>query len=217
LKGTVVSFPQAEHVVTVSTRSRAMPAPAGRAARLPLQALQRFGSFLKFLSAKNCCSPAVQTNSAAQSTHLRIRSWNSIDHYLVGVGLFRFAPELLTIAFPRERLLCPSFVTRFQIEGMLLDVLDDVFLLNFPLEPAESAFDRFALLNFYFSHATNTPFAGGTAVSAQTCKYVRLSQQTRILGAIPVNVNEITSLALRPRTIEALTLSRSRNESSRHR
>src|SRR5437764_1047917 len=87
LNGTVVSLPHAEHVVTVSTRSRAMPAPAGRAARLPLQDLHRFGSFLKFLSAKNCCSPAVQMNSVAQSTHLRIRSWNSIGRYLVGVGL----------------------------------------------------------------------------------------------------------------------------------
>src|SRR5436190_9980311 len=68
LKGTVVSLPHAEQFVTVSTRSRAT-APAGRLARLPLHALQRFGSFLKFLSAKNCCSPAVQTNSAPQSTH----------------------------------------------------------------------------------------------------------------------------------------------------
>src|SRR3954468_17187486 len=134
LNGTVVSLPHAEHVVTVSTRSRAIPAPTGRAARLPLQDLQRFGSFLKFLSAKNCCSPAVQMNSVAQSTHLRIRSWNSIGRYLVGAGLFRFAPELLAIAFPCERLLGPSLVSRFQVERVLLDVLDDVFLLNLPLE-----------------------------------------------------------------------------------
>src|ERR1700704_5264695 len=118
-KGTVVSLPQAEQVVTVSTRSRAT-GPAGRLARLVLQFLHRFGSFLKFLSAKNCCSPAVQMNSVAQSTHLRIRSWNSIGRYLVGVGLFRFAPELLAIPFPCERLLGPSLVARFQIEGMLL-------------------------------------------------------------------------------------------------
>src|SRR5436190_13303085 len=84
LKGTVVSLPHAEHVVTVSTRSRATGPPAGRLARLALQGLHRFGSFLKFLSAKNCCSPAVQMNSVAQSTHLRIRSWNSIGRYLVG-------------------------------------------------------------------------------------------------------------------------------------
>src|SRR5438477_4315395 len=86
LNGTVVSLPHAEHVVTVSTRSRGAPAPAGRLARLALHALHRFGSFLKFLSAKNCCSPSVQTNSAPQSTHLRILSWNSIGRHLVGVG-----------------------------------------------------------------------------------------------------------------------------------
>src|SRR5499427_1421342 len=86
LKGTVVSLPHAEHVVIVSTRSRAAPEPAGRLARFDLHALHRFGSFLKFLSAKNCCSPAVHTNSAPQSTHLRILSWNSIGRYLVGVG-----------------------------------------------------------------------------------------------------------------------------------
>src|SRR6266545_6650469 len=85
LNGTVVSLPQAEQLVWVSTRSRDIPPPpAGRAARLPLQALHRFGSFLKFLSAKNCCSPAVQMNSVPQSTQLRILSWNSIGRYLVG-------------------------------------------------------------------------------------------------------------------------------------
>ena len=74
---------------------------------------------------------------------------------------------------------------------MLLDVLDDVFLLDFPFEPTQGAFNRFALLNLHFSHATHTPFAGGNMR-----KYVRLSQQARILGANPVKVNEITSLAL---------------------
>src|SRR5437762_3654216 len=84
LNGTVVSLPQAEHMDWVWTRSRTALAPTGRAARLPLQALHRFGSFLKFLSAKNCCSPAVQMNSAPQSTQFKILSWNSIDRYLVG-------------------------------------------------------------------------------------------------------------------------------------
>jgi hypothetical protein len=35
---------------------------------------------------------------------------------------------------------------------VLLDVLDDVFLLHLPLEPAECALDRLALLDFDFSH-----------------------------------------------------------------
>src|SRR4029077_3661186 len=140
---------QFEQLVTVSTRSRATIAPAGRLARLPLQALHRLGSFLKFLSAKNCCSPAVHTNSAPQSTHVRILSCNSIGRYLVGVGLLRFAPELLTIALPCQCLLRPALVAGFQIEGVFLDILDDVFLLHLPLEPAEGALNGFSLLNLY--------------------------------------------------------------------
>src|SRR5579884_2100923 len=130
LNGTVVSLPHAEHVVTVSTRSRATAGPAGRAARFALHVLQRFGSFLKFLSAKNCCSPAVQMNSAPQSTHLRILSWNSIGRYLVRgrslstpARLLQFAPELLAIPLAGERLLRPPFITWLQVEGVLLDVL----------------------------------------------------------------------------------------------
>jgi hypothetical protein len=92
-------------------------------------------------------------NSAPQSTHLRILSWNSIGRYLVEVELTLFSPELLPIPFAGEGLFGPALVTGFQIEGVLLDVLDDVFLLNLPLEPAESAFNRFALLDLYFSHA----------------------------------------------------------------
>src|SRR5204863_9100206 len=71
--GTVVSLPHAEQVACVSTRSR-MPGDAARVARFALHDLQRFGSFLKFLSAKKSCSPAVHTNSALQSTHVRILS-----------------------------------------------------------------------------------------------------------------------------------------------
>jgi hypothetical protein len=78
--GTVVSFPHAEQFVVVSTRSLAddVPLAAGRDARLALQLLHRLGSFLKFLSAKKSCSPAVHVNSAPQSTHDSILSWNSI-------------------------------------------------------------------------------------------------------------------------------------------
>ena len=49
LNGTVVSLPHAEQVVKVSTRSRGRVAPAGRLARLLLQALHRFGSFFENL------------------------------------------------------------------------------------------------------------------------------------------------------------------------
>ena len=78
LKGTVVSLPQAEQFVVVSTRSLAIGPAAGRDARFALQLLHRLGSFLKFLSAKKSCSPAVQMNSVPQSTQCSDLSWNSI-------------------------------------------------------------------------------------------------------------------------------------------
>src|SRR5467141_1399020 len=59
--------------------------------RLVLQLLQRLGSFLKFLSWKKCCSPAVNTKSAPQSMHLRTRSWNS------GITVPRYQLELCRI------------------------------------------------------------------------------------------------------------------------
>jgi hypothetical protein len=40
---------------------------------------------------------------------------------------------------------------------VLLDVLDDVFLLHLPLEPSESGLDGLALLNLDFSHPVYTP------------------------------------------------------------
>ena len=158
--GTVVSFPHAEHWVCVSTRSLTGAGPAlTRLARLALHVLQRFGSFLNCLSAKNNCSPAVQMNSDPQSTHLKDLSWNSIGRHLVLVdrGTVRYysvsRPELLAVTLSRQRLLGSALVTRLQVERVLLDVLDDVFLLNLALEAAESALDRLALLNLDFSHA----------------------------------------------------------------
>src|SRR6478752_10518938 len=77
--GTVVSLPHCEHVVLVSERTWVLPPPPpAPSARLALQALQRLGSFLKPLSAKNICSPAVKTNSALHSEHFNTLSWNSM-------------------------------------------------------------------------------------------------------------------------------------------
>src|SRR6266852_4014380 len=79
-KGTVVSLPHCEQLVLVSERIGELPPPPPPpSARLALQALQRLGSFLKPLSAKNICSPAVKTNSAPHSAHFRTLSWYSIS------------------------------------------------------------------------------------------------------------------------------------------
>jgi hypothetical protein len=75
-------------------------------------------------------------------------------------ALLRFAPELLAISLSRQCLLGPALVPRFKVERVLLDVLDDVFLLHLPLEPSESALNGFALLNLDFSHAVKHPLTG---------------------------------------------------------
>jgi hypothetical protein len=182
LNGTVVSLPQAEQLVVVSTRSLATGPAAGRDARFALQLLHRLGSFLKFLSAKKSCSPAVHMNSVPQSTQCSDLSWNSIgptshNHLsahapakwparirdrddpirtnpltlLMRLRLLRLATLLLSRTLSSERLLGPAPIAWLQIEGMFLDILDDIFLLNFPFEPAERALDRFAFLNLDFS------------------------------------------------------------------
>jgi hypothetical protein len=79
-KGTVVSLPHCEHVVFVSERvCEAPPPPPPPSARLALQPLHLFGSFLNPLSAKNICSPAVKTNSAPHSAHFSTLSWYSMS------------------------------------------------------------------------------------------------------------------------------------------
>src|SRR5262249_17737023 len=50
-------------------------------ALLALQLLQRFGSFLNPLSAKNICSPAVKTNSEPHSEHFSTLSWYSMEAF----------------------------------------------------------------------------------------------------------------------------------------
>jgi hypothetical protein len=67
--------------------------------------------------------------------------------------LLSLPPHLLPVPLPSERLLGAPFVSRLQIERMLLDVLDDVFLLNLALETPEGALDGLAFLNLDLSHA----------------------------------------------------------------
>src|SRR5262252_5156161 len=82
-KGTVVSLPHCEQLVLVSART-GVELPPTASARLALQDLQRLGSFLKPLSAKNICSPAVNTNSAPHSEHFRTLSWYSMEAFPPG-------------------------------------------------------------------------------------------------------------------------------------
>jgi len=67
--------------------------------------------------------------------------------------LVRFATLFFARTFTRQRLLGAATIAWLQVEGVLLDILDDIFLLDLPLEPAKRALDGLAILHFHFSQA----------------------------------------------------------------
>jgi hypothetical protein len=71
--------------------------------------------------------------------------------------LVRFPPLLFAQSLPRKRFLGPALFTGLHIEAMLLDFLDDVFLLHLALETAQSVLQRFTFLDDDFSHVIFTP------------------------------------------------------------
>jgi hypothetical protein len=71
--------------------------------------------------------------------------------------LLGLAANLFPVPFPGQGLLRPSLVTGFQVETVLLDVLDDIFLLNLPFESAEGVLNRLALLELDLGQNVNTP------------------------------------------------------------
>ena len=67
-------------------------------------------------------------------------------------GLFKFLffddpPDFLPASFSGQGLLDAFLFAWFQIKGVLLDLLDDAFLLDLPLEAAKGAFDGFSIEN----------------------------------------------------------------------
>jgi hypothetical protein len=67
-------------------------------------------------------------------------------------NLIQFPPLLLAQTFARERLFCAAFLARLHVITMLLNFLDDIFLLHLALKTAQGIFQRFTFLNAYFSH-----------------------------------------------------------------
>ena len=67
-------------------------------------------------------------------------------------ALVLLSPKLLAEPFAGERLFCATLFSRLHVIAMLLNFLDDVFLLHFALETAQGIFQRLTLLNADFSH-----------------------------------------------------------------
>ena len=68
-----------------------------------------------------------------------------------------FAPLLFTQTLPRKRFLRPALLAGFHVETMLLNFLDDVFLLHLALKTTQGIFQRLTLLDNDFSHFINSP------------------------------------------------------------
>jgi hypothetical protein len=71
---------------------------------------------------------------------------------------------LFTIALARQSFLGALLLTRFQVEGMPLDFLNDVLLLNLALETAQRAFQGFSILDVDFCQTRLTCLPNGRAV-----------------------------------------------------
>ena len=59
-----------------------------------------------------------------------------LDPYLT-TGLFEIPATLLPVSLSGQGLLDPFPFSRLQVKGVLFHLLDDVLLLDFPLETAE--------------------------------------------------------------------------------
>ena len=77
--------------------------------------------------------------------------WWSCERIHYPLPLVRFAALLFARTLSCECLLGATTITWLQVERMLLDVLDDIFLLDLPLETAERAFNGLAFLHLDFS------------------------------------------------------------------
>ena len=73
-------------------------------------------------------------------------------YYLILLFASFFATTLA-----RQSLFYPLLLTRFQVVGVTLHFLDDVFLLNLPLETAEGILQRLAFLQSDFSQLLHPP------------------------------------------------------------
>jgi hypothetical protein len=68
------------------------------------------------------------------------QSFARFHPYPSGPGSVLFVSGLLSAPFASQRFLDSSFFPGFQVEGVFLDLLDDVFLLNLSLETTKRVF-----------------------------------------------------------------------------
>jgi hypothetical protein len=73
----------------------------------------------------------------------------------------RFFANLFTSALASQRGFYSFFFTRFQVKGVAFNLFDNVFLLHFAFEAAQSVFEGFTLLQSNFRQTDTPPNPSG--------------------------------------------------------
>jgi hypothetical protein len=77
------------------------------------------------------------------------------------VALVLFFARFLTSSLARKSSFHALFLAGLQVEGVALDLLDNVFLLHLALETAQSVLEGFSLLKSYFCQTDTPPNSSG--------------------------------------------------------
>jgi hypothetical protein len=76
-------------------------------------------------------------------------------------ALVLFLARFLTSSLARESSLDTLFLAGLQVEGVALNLLDNVFLLHLALKAAQSVLEGFSLLKSYFCQTDTPPNSSG--------------------------------------------------------
>ena len=101
-------------------------------------------------------SSTVIPNNLSKFTHERADP--SLGPAPCSFNLLYVFTALLAAPFAGQRGFSTLLFTRFQVVGMALDLLDDIFLLYLPLKPAKRALQGFPILHEHFSQKSVTTF-----------------------------------------------------------
>ena len=84
-----------------------------------------------------------------------------VFHALFAKCSVLFLASLLASPFASERCFYALLFAGLQVKGVALDLLDNVFLLHFALEAAQSVFEGFTLLQSNFRQTDTPPNPSG--------------------------------------------------------
>jgi hypothetical protein len=99
-------------------------------------------------------------------------AWGSLVH---------LSPLLLAQPLARQCLLRATLLSRLHVITVLLDFLDDVFLLHFAFETAQRIFQRLTFLNAYFSQLEFTRLPMHAAMIAVYHNYYTCFERSHLI------------------------------------